>query len=155
LAEGGFFLLGMGTFAYCVLSGLIPFVNAELYLLAASAAAPRELAIPLVLAATAGQMTAKACMYGAGRGVVRLPGERMKRWVVEAENRARDKPVTGGGVVFLSAASGLPPFYVVSIACGVLRFRFGLFLLLGFLGRFIRFGAVVLGPQIGKILLHH
>jgi len=136
-----------------VISGLIPFVNAEIFLLAASAAVPRELALPLILAATAGQMTAKAAMYGAGRGVLNLPGERMRRWVADAEARARTRPVTGGGIVLVSAASGVPPFYVMSIACGMLRFEFVRFLTLGFIGRFIRFGAIVLGPQIGKALL--
>ena len=144
----------MGTFAYCVVSGLVPFVNAELFLLAASAAAPRSLAIPLVLAATAGQMTAKVAMYGVGRGVVRIPGERMKRWIAEAETRAQTRPVAGAGLVLVSAASGIPPFYVMSIASGILRFPFIPFVILGFVGRFIRFGAVVLGPQIGKALLH-
>jgi membrane protein YqaA with SNARE-associated domain len=137
-----------------VVSGLVPFVNAELYLLAASAAAPREMAIPLVLAATLGQMTAKALMYGAGRGVVRIPGERMKRWIADAEAWARNRKNTGGGLVFVSAASGFPPFYFVSIACGMVRVPLAQFLALGFLGRFIRFGVVVLFPQLGKALLH-
>ena len=132
----------------------MPFVNAELYLLAASAAAPREMAIPLVLAATLGQMTAKAAMYGAGRGVLRIPGERMKRWMAEAEKWARNRKKTGGGLIFISAASGFPPFYFVSIAGGMLGVPFAQFLLLGFLGRFIRFGVVVLFPQLGKALLH-
>jgi membrane protein YqaA with SNARE-associated domain len=129
-------------------------VNAELYLLAASAAAPAELTLPLIIAATAGQMTAKVAMYGAGRGVVRLPGKRMKQWVADAEAWAQTRPNAGGGLVLVSAASGFPPFYFMSIACGMLKFRFLPFLSLGFLGRFIRFSVVVLFPQIGKALLH-
>ena len=148
------FILLSGTLGYCVVSGLVPFVNAELYLLAASAAAPPELAIPLVLAATLGQMTAKAAMYGAGRGVVRLPGKRAKGWFEEAEAWAQTRPNTGGTLVLVSAASGFPPFYLTSIACGIIRYRFLPFFALGFLGRFIRFGAVVLFPQIGKVLLN-
>lgn len=132
----------------------MPFVNAELYLLAASAAAPASMTLPLIIAATAGQMTAKVAMYGAGRGVVRLPGERMKRWVADAETWAQTRPNTGNGLVLVSAASGFPPFYFMSIACGMLKFRFLPFLALGFTGRFIRFAVVVLFPQIGKALLH-
>lgn len=140
--------LSLGTFGYCVVSGLVPFVNAEIYLLSAAALAPPALAIPLVLAATLGQMTAKAAMYGTGRGVVRLRGERMRRWVTEAEAWAEQRQDAGNTLIFVSAASGFPPFYVVSIACGVLRVRFVPFLTLGFLGRLVRFGAVVLVPRL-------
>jgi membrane protein YqaA with SNARE-associated domain len=141
-----------GTYAYCVVSGLVPFVNAEIYLLAASAAAPREMAGPLVLAATLGQMTAKVAMYGAGRGVIRVPGARMKRWIADAEAWAQTRPSTGGGLVLVSAASGFPPFYFVSIACGMLKVAFVPFVTMGFLGRLIRFGIIVLFPQIAKAL---
>ena len=146
--------LWAATFGYCVVSGLVPFVNAELYLLAASATVPRELALSLVLAGTLGQMTAKAMMYGAGRGLVRIPGERMKRWVTEAEAWASKRPSMEGGLIFFSAASGIPPFYFVSIACGIVRVKIVQFLVLGFAGRFIRFGIVVLFPQIAKAVFH-
>ncbi len=140
------------TFGYCVLSGLLPFVNAELYLLAASAAVSRELAVGIVIAGTAGQMTAKIAMYLAGRGLVKIPGERMKKWVADAEAWAAKRPNFGGGLIFLSAASGFPPFYIMSIACGVLRTNFTQFAVLGFAGRFVRFGIVVLFPQIAKAI---
>lgn len=141
-------VLSLGTFGYCVVSGLVPFVNAELYLLGASALAPPALALPLVLAATLGQMTAKVAMYGTGRGMLRLPGERLRRWVMEAESWAQQRREAGNTLIFVSAASGFPPFYMVSIACGVMKVRFFPFLTLGFLGRLIRFGTVVLFPQL-------
>ena len=142
--------LWAGTFGYCILSGLLPFVNAELYLLAASAAAPKEMALPLIIAATLGQMVAKVAMYAAGRGLVHIPGERMKRWVTEAEAWAAKRPNMGAGLIFVSAASGFPPFYFVSIACGLLKTSLPQFVVMGTAGRFIRFGIVVLGPQIAK-----
>ena len=140
--------LPLATFLYCVASGFIPVVNAELFLVGAAAlAAPETLpAIPLL--AAAGQMVAKSGMYLGGRGVVRLPSEKRKadlealrarvaRW------RSRDL------LVLVSAAVGLPPFFAVSILAGTLRFPFARFLLAGFLGRLVRFGVIMAVPIAG------
>jgi membrane protein YqaA with SNARE-associated domain len=140
------------TYGYCVLSGLLPFVNAELYLLAASAAVSREMALGVVIAGTLGQMTAKVAMYLAGRGMVKLPGARLQRMVAEAEAWAARRPNMGGGLIFVSASTGFPPFYIMSIACGVVRTNLAQFATVGFVGRFLRFGIVVLFPQIAKAL---
>lgn len=51
-------------------------------------------------------------------------------------------------LVFTSALTGLPPFYVVSVAAGTLGFRPGPFLLAGFAGRLLRFGAVFALPGL-------
>jgi membrane protein YqaA with SNARE-associated domain len=140
----------VGTFAFCVLSGLVPFVNAEAYLLAAAAVAPASFVLPIVIAGTLGQMVAKVGMYGAGRGVLMLPGTRIQRWVDLAKSRYGSYQRIGGGLIFLSASSGFPPFYVVSIACGMLRTPLPAFIVLGTIGRFIRFGIVVLVPYLLK-----
>ncbi len=42
----------------------------------------------------------------------------------------------------------LPPFYVVSVAAGLLGFRPGPFFLAGFAGRLLRFGAVFALPAL-------
>ena len=57
----------------------------------------------------------------------------------------------GTGVILLSAGVGLPPFYVVSIACGLLRIPFMQFFVLGLIGRLARFGVIVLAPQLLKL----
>lgn len=141
--------LPLATFLYCVGSGFIPVLNAEVFLVAAAALAPREL-LPLVtVLAAAGQMVAKSGMYLGGRGVVRLPSEKRKadlealrarvaRW------RSRDL------LVFVSASVGLPPFFAVSILAGTLRFPFPRFLVAGFVGRALRFGAIVAVPALAR-----
>jgi membrane protein YqaA with SNARE-associated domain len=108
--------------------------------------------LPLVLAATAGQMVGKSAMYFAGRGVVRLPGERMHRLVAKAEAWGRNRPGVEGSLVFVSASTGFPPFYVTAIACGMLKVPFGPFFWLGFLGRLARFTVVVVIPQLLKLV---
>lgn len=144
----------LATFGVCLLSAVVPFVNAELYLLAAAAVASSRLVPALVVAAALGQMLGKSFMYYAGRGALRLPSERLRRMVATVERRYRQEGAAGaaiGGTVILASASlGLPPFYVVSIACGVLRIPFAQFFVLGLLGRLVRFGVVVLGPQLAR-----
>ena len=76
----GEFWLVLGTFFYCIGSGFIPVLNAELYLVAVSAASAPATVVPLILASGLGQMVAKSAMYLAGRGVLSLPmGKHQKR----------------------------------------------------------------------------
>ena len=142
------------TFGVSALSAVIPLVNTEIYLLGASALAPRELAIPLIVAATLGQMAGKSLMYFAGVGALRLPGERLRRMVAQVEQRYQRAgaggATLGGGIILASAVIGLPPFYVVSIACGLFRIPFAQFLVLGLIGRLVRFSVIVLAPQLVK-----
>src|SRR5687768_15398152 len=142
------------TFVVCAFSAVVPVVNSEIYLLAASAMAPREFAIPLILAAASGQMLGKSIMYFAGVGALSLPGERLRRMVAQVEARYRAAgtggATLGGGVILLSAVVGLPPFYVVSVACGLFRIPFAQFFVLGLFGRLVRFALIVLAPQAWK-----
>lgn len=142
------------TFGVSAFSAIVPVVNTEIYLLAASALAPRELAIPLVIAAATGQMLGKSLMYLAGVGALRLPSERLRRTVARVEARYQQAgaggATLGGGIIFLSAVVGLPPFYVVSVACGLFRIPFMRFLVLGIVGRLIRFAVIVFVPQAYK-----
>ena len=49
--------------------------------------------------------------------------------------------------MFVSASSGFPPFYVVSIAAGMLTFPLLPFIVFGFAGRLIRFAVAVFLPH--------
>jgi membrane protein YqaA with SNARE-associated domain len=141
--------LPLATFVYCVVSGFVPVVNAELFLVGVAAVASRESLPLVVLMAAAGQMTAKSGMYLGGRGVVRLPkGKRQEdlHALQERVARWRSKDL----LVFVSAAVGLPPFFATSILAGTLRFPFVRFLLAGFLGRLVRFGVFVAVPAAGR-----
>ena len=138
----------LATFAFCVGSAIIPVLHAETYLVTASLIAPPELRWPLVIAATSGQMLGKVGMYYAGRGTRLIPGERMQRRIQLATARYREKRRIGSGLVFVSAMSGFPPFYLVSIAAGMLTFPLMPFIILGFAGRLIRFAVAVFLPHL-------
>jgi membrane protein YqaA with SNARE-associated domain len=151
----------LATLIVSVLSGLLPLVNGEVYLIAAilvagdppgasggaaGADAPYMInALVLALLVAVGQMIAKVGLYYTARGAAQLGrstrlGQRLEQAQALAE-RWRGKPLT---VLFLSAVTGLPPFYLVSLLAGVLRIRFGTFVVLGLVGRVLRFVALAL-----------
>jgi membrane protein YqaA with SNARE-associated domain len=143
------------TFAVCLLSSVVPVVNAEIYLLAASAIAPPRLVPALIIGAALAQMVGKSLLYYGGRGALRLPSVRLRRMVESVQQRYQTgtaAPALGGTVVLASAGVGLPPFYVVSIACGIFRVPYPHFLLLGLVGMLARFTVVVLAPQVAKVI---
>lgn len=139
----------LATFLYCIASGFIPVVNAELFLVAVAAAAPRSALPAVALLAAAGQMVAKSGMYLGGRGVVRLPGGRRKA-DLEAIRARVERWRSKDLLVFVSASVGLPPFFATAILAGTLRLAFPRFLVAGFLGRAVRFGAIVAVPALGR-----
>jgi membrane protein YqaA with SNARE-associated domain len=139
-----------GTFLFCIGSAVIPLMHAEAYLITVSALTPPALSVALVLAATAGQMIGKVAMYWAGRGALRIPSERWKRRVDAVHARYEGHQGFGNGLIFLSSATGLPPFYVIAIAAGVLRVPLGAFIIFGSAGRLLRFAVAVFLPQLIK-----
>lgn len=140
-------LIWLTTVGVCVVSALIPLVNAEIYLLSVVALAPAGMALPLALAATIGQMIGKTVMYFAAQGALRLPGKWMQGRLAAAEGWLRERRSIGGLALISSATTGIPPFYAMTVACGILRFRFSYFLAVGFVGRLVRFSLLVLVPQ--------
>ncbi len=136
------------TLGVAMASAVIPVINIEIYLLGAAALAPAAMAVPLVLAATIGQMVGKVVMYFAGTGAVKLPGKRLQATLEGMNNTLRNRPRSGGALVFASAASGFPPFFIVTVAAGAARMNLPLFVVLGFLGRLIRFAVIVALPHL-------
>jgi membrane protein YqaA with SNARE-associated domain len=144
---------GGGSFGVGFVSGLLPAVNTEAYLLTVASLAPREVVPFAVVFVTAGQMAAKACVYLAGRGA-------LSGWLVRAQGarltalRDRFAGMQGRAstLLFSSAVFGVPPFYVMSLAAGSLRYSLSRFLLVGAGGRLIRFAAVVALPPLLRSL---
>ena len=132
-------------YGLALVSGFVPLVNTEACLVSAAVLSPGAQPFGVALAATLGQMTAKGLLYFSGRGLLRLPVRRHSSKVEAIAERLRGR---GGALIFVSALTGLPPFYAVSIAAGVLRLAPGSFLLFGLAGRLLRFTAVVLAPRL-------
>ncbi|HEX5726328.1 MAG TPA: VTT domain-containing protein [Longimicrobiaceae bacterium] len=145
-----YLLLCLSSFAICGVGALVPFVNTEIYLLGASALAPRGMWVPLVVAGTVGAMAGKVLLYYAARGAVKLPGGWVQRRLALAQAQMEARPRVGKLVYLASATAGIPPFYVTTLAAGAVKMNLTYFLLAGFVGRLIRFTAVVLLPQLAR-----
>jgi membrane protein YqaA with SNARE-associated domain len=138
------------SFLVALASGLIPFViSLEAYLIAVAALA-HAAPVPMVATAVAGQMTAKFILYNTGSGALKLKfvkQEKMAKAVVAFEKYHTHSM----GVVAFSSIVGIPPFYGVSLLAGALRLPLYQFMIVGTIGRIIRFGTVYLVPS----LFHH
>lgn len=135
-----------GTLAVGVLSGLVPIVNGELYLIGVVLLTGEVWpAILLAGLVAVGQMIAKVVLYKAAHGAGNVGkdsklGKKIEKWRAKID-KWQDKPLA---ITFVSALTGLPPFYVITLIAGALGVRFRTFMILGIIGRLIRFVAIAL-----------
>ncbi len=142
----------LATFIICLVSGFIPIVNAELFLIAFSSMIPTTDATYVIIIATGAQMLAKSALYLAGRGVIKLPREKHQEKIKSIQNKLQHFKGGTNAFIFISATTGFPMFYFVSIVAGSLRLPFIHYFAYGFIGRLLRFSIVVLFPQLIKKL---
>ena len=142
-------------------SALLPFVNIEAYLgIRGSVATVHHLWL-LGFVAALGQMLGKVVWYYLGanalswgwiRRKMEAPKakERLERW----RARTQERPGVAGFLVFVSAASGFPPFAILSVLAGQLRMAVAAFFALGLVGRWLRFASVLGGAAWVAHYLH-
>lgn len=138
----------LATFGYSIASAIIPVFNSEIYLLGVSALARPGLMPAVVVVASLGQMIGKAAMYHAGRGALRIRSRRLHEAVAAVEARYRERHALGDALIFASSVVGIPPFYLISVACGLFEVPFVRFFAIGLAGRLIRFTLIVAAPQL-------
>jgi membrane protein YqaA with SNARE-associated domain len=131
-----------GLLVGTAVSGIVPFVNAELLVVVAAATVP-VMAIPLVAcASTLGQMSSKTSLFALARWAPsRLPA-RPRAALDRAAAVVSERNGAAGSLVFTSALTGLPPFYGVSLASGAVGMRLWSFVLCGSAGRLVRFSVL-------------
>lgn len=134
-----------GTFAVGFLAGLVPVVNAEVFLvgLVRLAVDDSSQLPPIVAAAATGTMLAKLGLYHAGRGMLELPRGRYRAKILAARAKLdqwRTRPYL---VYSVSSVLGVPPFYLTVLAAGAMAIRLQAFLVIGLAGRLLRFAVVV------------
>ncbi|MDE0358163.1 MAG: VTT domain-containing protein [Gammaproteobacteria bacterium] len=133
------------AFAASVASGLVPFVNAEVVVAAAAVAVPGSQVWLVVTVCSLGQMIAKAALYALARWLPQKLPARATRHLERASEKTRRLEQAGWTLILISAFVGLPPFYVISLAAGIVRTNFAAFLTLGFAGRWARFAILAYG----------
>jgi membrane protein YqaA with SNARE-associated domain len=144
----------MVTLGYGLVSALVPVVNAEAYAVLAGHRTGH--AAVVVIALAFGQTAGKLLLFEAARrGTGRLNRKlarrnrsgraqaRVSRWA-EPIRRWLSSRRTGLPTVFVSAAVGVPPLALVSLAAGTSDLRCWEFATACFVGRLVRFAALVL-----------
>lgn len=142
-----------GTFLFCAMSGIVPLMNSELFILYLGSTASHSQFPALIVLAALGQMSAKVLLYYAGRGVLKLPLGRGQAKVDALRARLLATGQAAGGVTFVSALTGLPSFYAISVIAGTLGWPFSRFLAWGTAGRILRFSVLLFLPGIVKGVL--
>jgi membrane protein YqaA with SNARE-associated domain len=147
----------VATLIVAFISGFLPFVNIEIWMVAAGAVGADKYPLwTLGVTAGFGQMMAKSTLYwGAHSAWQSRAGRRFSRERVEAltERMRAMSPWTLNATNFLSALVGLPPFLLVSILAGVVRMRFWQFYATGLIGRTLRLIILVEFPHLFRELL--
>lgn len=130
-------------------SALLPLLNAEAYTLVSVSARP-WLLVPVVLALSIGQTAGKLLLFEAARrGSTRfqewsrLQALSSGRWT-EGTRLALTERRTAVPLLVTSAALGLPPLALVSVAAGASGQRRGTFAVLCLVGRVARFTALAI-----------
>jgi membrane protein YqaA with SNARE-associated domain len=124
------------------LGGILPWINSELVILASAALLPPVTLPILVVACAAAQIASKSVVYGITRWAPHRLPERAQAVLARAE-KYRDRRRLLTGAVFVGAAVSVPPFYLVTLASGLLRVPFVLFVLAGLSGTLARYSFIV------------
>ena len=133
------------AFVASVVSGFIPFVNAEVVVAGAAVAAPPGYMIPVIVVCSVGQMLAKVALYAGMRWLPeRLPAKATQR-LDRASEKVKKLEQAGLTLVLVSAVVGLPPFYLISLAAGAMKLSLTGFIVTGTVGRGVRFAIIAYG----------
>ncbi len=135
-------------------SALVPLINIEAYLIGLGALTGSGSVWLLAAVAGVGQMAGKLVWYYLGANALRWGWVRRKVEKPKAQeklelwrSRTHDRPVFASALVLASAASGFPPFAIVSVLAGQLRMSLTIFLVAGIIGRTLRFAAFLGGAD--------
>ena len=136
------------SFLIGFVSGLVPFVNSEGFLVVVSPMVGRHALLPIALLTAAGQMVAKSILFYAGRGVFTINMGRLEKRIEAVQRKFKAWEGKVDLLVLLSASVGIPPFYVLSFVAGAVKLNFFRFVSVGLVGRSIRFAVIIYFPQL-------
>jgi membrane protein YqaA with SNARE-associated domain len=139
-----------GTLVVCFVSGLLPIVNTELFLVAlggfAVTSLPQLVAVSVL--AAIGQMTAHVAYYYAGQGVAALPRGKAREKIERARVRLERWKKRPYAILALASTVGIPPLLIVSALAGALKISFRAYCLVGLVGRTLRFAVILAIPWL-------
>jgi membrane protein YqaA with SNARE-associated domain len=130
-----------GALVVCAIGGFLPWVNTEAVVVGAALLLPRGALPLLVLGAAGTQVLCKGTLYGLARWVPRaMPQRARARLEGISAVAARRGSLTL--TVLASSTVGVPPLYLVTLACGTVAAPAGAFLGAAFLGTAVRYAVL-------------
>lgn len=133
-------------------AGLIPLVNAELYLAAVATQIQHTEALPLAVAAGIGQMLGKLPWYFASAHSTRLPWMRRRlesgKFQASFEtwrDRFQGRPWFSAGIMMMSSLVAFPPLMVMGVVAGAMRMNLWIFATTILVGRTIQSYVILAG----------
>lgn len=141
-----------GTLAFSFLGAVVPIFNVEVYLIALATQIPKSAALPVALAAGAGQALGKVLWYyGTARSLdvpwmrKRMASHRWKASLERWQTRVEERPRLATAFMFSSALVGAPPLLVMGAVAGALRFNMTMYVTTIFVGRSIQSWVILAG----------
>ena len=144
----------LSCYGLAVASAVLPWLNAELMVLAVAGQAPSPARLAAIaMLATAGQVTGKAIVYWAARRATNAGASHLPTRVEAWRARAASRSAHPFAWALLSAVVGVPPLYVVTLLAGAARLSFPRFLCVTAAGRLVHFAALLAAPQVLQLVL--
>ena len=136
-----------GALGICLIGGFLPWVNTEAAVVGAALLLPTAALPLLVVGAASAQVLAKSTVYATARWAP----ARMPSWAPARLERLRG---LGGRrrtpllTVLASSTIGVPPFYLVALACGTVAVPFRVFLSTAFAGMVVRYAVLAVATAL-------
>jgi membrane protein YqaA with SNARE-associated domain len=128
-----------------LLSALVPVVNAELWVAGAAALLPKSRYPAMLALFTMGTMLGKGLVFMGAEKLAARATPKVRERIERVSSLLHRRPAMAWPVVFLSAVVGVPPYYPITIAAGIVRMGLATFFVVGFVGRLARFAAIAYG----------
>jgi membrane protein YqaA with SNARE-associated domain len=138
------------TLAIAFIAGMFPLVSVEAWLFACSLlGTPPAMLVVLIAIGAVGHQIAKTLTYYAGAGVFELPHGKVRARIEAAKHRIDRWNKRPRLIMFIAAATGLPPLYVLGfIAQPLMHMRFGTFTAISLSGRVLRYITLVVVARL-------
>ncbi|EID52662.1 hypothetical protein [Saccharomonospora xinjiangensis] len=156
-------------------TSVLPVMSVELFVIGLVTSEPWLPWIGVGAAAALGQVAGKLLYYLAARGSIELPSalhrtrklrppsparerwrrrtKRLRGLLEAVRERCHRHPhwmITTYGI---SSVAGIPPYMATAVLAGMVRMRLPVFVVVGFLGRLVRFSALAAAPSVFASLL--
>ena len=128
--------------------GLLPYSPLEPLLVGVALTATPAVTIGAVVLATLTQMSMKGVLFSASARAQEKLSARLRALFERLRARLEGRRWLQVATVLVSATTGLPPLYLVTLVCGGLRLSLRDYLVAGTAGRGLRFSAIALLPRV-------